>query len=144
MLSVFFYSPLRSGFRGYNYEQRDDKGKRIIYVENIKSKHYYLNVRPKNRLLPLRKRKNKNKIGNSNNLEYLIYYYTTYGENLEFQDVDKWITHRPYGRGEIKLDLPLIITNDIDMENKEISDYKFDVFATKSKDYTSKRGVYAI
>ena len=122
------------------YEQRDDKGKRIIYVENIKSKHYYLNVRPKNRLWPLRKRKNKNKIGNSNNLEYLIYYYTTYGENLEFQDVDKWITHRPYGQGEIKLDLPLIITNDIDMEKKEISDYKFDVFATKSKDYTSKMG----
>ena len=26
------------------------------------------------------------------------------------------------------------------MENKEISDYKFDVFATKSKDYTSKMG----
>jgi hypothetical protein len=120
------------------YEQMEDKGKRTIYVENIKSKHYYLNVRPKNRI-SLRRRKNKN-ITNSNNLEYLIYYYTTYGENLEFQDVDKWITHRPYGRGEIKLDLPLIITNDIDMENKEISDYKFDVFATKSKDYTSKMG----
>ena len=30
------------------YEQFNDKGKKIIYIENIQSKHYYLNVSSKN------------------------------------------------------------------------------------------------
>ena len=123
--------------RSIPYEQFNDKGKRIIYIENIKSKHYYLNVRPKDRKYYTKKNRNET---NANNLEYLIYYYTTYSENLEFQDVDKWITHSPYGKGQIKLDLPLIITNDLDLEEKAISDYKFDVFATKDEDYTSSMG----
>ena len=58
---------------------------------------------------------------------------------MEFQDVDKWISHHPYGPGQIKLVLPLIITNDIENEEKDISDYKFDVFVTKDK-FTSKMG----
>ena len=124
---------------GIKYSQINDKGKNIIYVENIKSKHYYLNVRPKNRF-PRSKRLINDRNLNSNDLIYLIYYYTTYSDNLEFQDVDRWISHSPYGRGQIKLELPLIITNDIDNEKKDISDYKFDVFATKEKRYTNRMG----
>ena len=124
---------------GIKYSQINDKGKNIIFVENIKSKHYYLNVRPKNRF-PRSKRLINDRNLNSNDLIYLIYYYTTYSDNLEFQDVDRWISHSPYGRGQIKLELPLIITNDIDNEKKDISDYKFDVFATKEKRYTNRMG----
>ena len=115
------------------FEQIEDKGKRIIYIDNIQSKHYYLNIRSKR----MRTFSNKMKKDKGNNLQYLIYYYTTYSDNLEFQDIDKWITHSPHGRGEIKLDLPLIITNDLETNKKQISDYKFDVFATKNKDYTT-------
>ena len=122
-----------------HYEYINDKGKKIFIVENIKSKHYYLNVRPKNRF-PRSKRNINKTIINSNNLEYLIYYYSTYADNLEFQDVDKWISHHPYGPGQIKLDLPLIITNEIENENKDISDYKFDIFATKNEKLTSNMG----
>ena len=120
------------------YEQFNDKGKRIIYIENIQSKHYYLNVRSKKFRTYFGIDRDKNERGN--NLQYLIYYYTTYSDSLDFQDIDKWITHRPHGRGEIQLDLPLIITNDIEANKKQISDYKFDVFATKNKGYTSNMG----
>ena len=75
-----------------------------------------------------------------NDLSYLFYYYTAYSEHFSFQEVDKWIVHRPYGKGRIKLELPLIITNDLEMNNKVINDFKFDVFATKNKDDTSKMG----
>ena len=118
---------------GISYELFNDKGKRIMYIYNIKKKHYYLNVRSKRLGLALNKEK-------GNNLEYLIYYYSTYRDNLELQEIEKWITHSPYGKGEIQLDLPFIITNDIEMDNKKISDFKFDVFATKNKEYTNKMG----
>ena len=36
--------------------------------------------------------------------------------------------------------MPLIITNDLEANKKQISDYKFDVFATKNKGYTSSMG----
>ena len=122
------------------YESQDYNGKKIIILENIQSKHYYLNVRSKkNKILnKIGKKRNQTEIGN--NLMYLIYYYTAYSENFNFQEIDKWIIHRPYGKGQIKLDLPLIITNDLETNKKQISDYKFDVFATKDKDYTSKMG----
>ena len=127
--------------RSLPYEYFNDKGKKIIYLENIQSKHYYINIRPKDikNYFFFDRRRLRNET-HANNLEYLIYYYTTYAENLEFQTVDKWIIHRPYGKGQIKLDLPLIITNDIDLEEKEIKDYKFDVFATTDEDYVSSMG----
>ena len=121
------------------YESYDYNGKKIILIENIQSKHYYINVRSKKRkILNSNIRNNTTEIGN--NLMYLIYYYTAYSDNFNFQEIDKWITHRPYGKGEIKLDLPLIITNDLESNKKQISDYKFDVFATKEKEYTEKMG----
>ena len=36
--------------------------------------------------------------------------------------------------------MPLIITNEIENENKDISDYKFDIFATKNEKLTSNMG----
>jgi len=120
------------------YEQFNDKGKKIIYIGNIQSKHYYLNVRSKRFKTYFGRDKDLNERGN--NLQYLIYYYTTYSDSLDFQDIDKWITHKPHGLGEIQLDLPLIITNDLEANKKQISDYKFDVFATTKKGYTSSMG----
>ena len=121
-------------FNEYNYN-----GKKIIYIENIKSKHYYLTVKSKrSKFMCKMLRLEDEKCGN--NLSYLIYYYTTYSDNIPFQDIDKWILHQPYGRGKIKLELPLIITNDIETNRKSIKDFKFDIFATKDEDYTKKMG----
>ena len=123
------------GKKSIDFTQTNEKGKNIIYLEDLKSKHYYLSVRPKgNKFYCRMERISDENCGN--NLIYLIYYYTTYSDNLSFQDIDKWITHRPYGRGRVRLDLPLIITKDLEDYKKEISDYKFDVYATKDKDYT--------
>ena len=101
------------------YEQFNDKGKKIIYIGNIQSKHYYLNVRSKRFKTYFGRDKDLNERGN--NLQYLIYYYTTYSDSLDFQDIDKWITHKPHGLGEIQLDLPLIITNDLEANKKQKS-----------------------
>ena len=56
------------------------------------------------------------------NLVYLIYYYTKYSDTLYFQDIDKWISHRPYSRGRVRLDLPIIIMKDLDTNEKSISE----------------------
>ena len=133
--------------RSIEYTTRSEKGKTIIYVEDLKSKHYYLSVRSKTynflcRIERLNRGERLDKMneGCGNDLSYLIYYYTTYSDSLSFEDIDKWVTHRPYGRGRVKLDLPLIITKDIEDNKKDISDYKFDVYATKDKDYTNNMG----
>ena len=119
------------------YSETFENGKRIIIVEKLNSKHYYLSIRGRGHLFFCHMtRLDGNNCGS--HLQYLIYYYTTYSESLSFQDIDKWITHRPYGKGRIRLDLPLIITKDLDDNKKEIRDYKFDVFVTKNKDYTSQ------
>ena len=125
--------------KSIKYLEMDEKGKKIIYLESLNSKHYYLSVRPisNNQFCNLKNGK-KGKCGN--NLQYLIYYYTAFTESLSFQEVDKWISHRPYGKGRIRLDLPLIITKDLESNNKQISDYKFDVFATFDKERTNNMG----
>ena len=124
--------------KSINYIESDEKGKKIIYLESLKSKHYYLSVRPlSNTLLCVVNKRDKDKC--AFNLQYLIYYYTSFTDSLSFQEVDKWISHRPYGKGRIRLDLPLIITKDLDF-NKQISDYKFDVFATFDKERTNNMG----
>ena len=122
-----------------HYSETEYNGKKTIYIENIKSKHYYLSVKSKrDKFICKLLRLNDENCGND--LSYLFYYYTAYSEHFSFQEVDKWIVHRPYGKGRIKLELPLIITNDLEMNNKVINDFKFDVFATKNKDDTSKMG----
>ena len=121
------------------YSETEYNGKKTIYIENIKSKHYYLSIKSKRdpffcKLLKLQEE------NCGNDLSYLFYYYNAYSEHFSFQEVDKWISHRPYGKGRIKLELPIIITTDIEMNKKNINDYKFDVFATKNKDDTNKMG----
>ena len=121
------------------YSETDYNGKKTIFIENIKSKHYYLSIKSKrDQFICNMHRLKDEQCGN--NLSYLLYYFTAYSEHYSFQEVDKWIIHKPYGNGQIKLELPLIITNDLDLNKKEISDFKFDVFATKEKDYTSNMG----
>ena len=124
---------------GIKYTESNYNGKKVIYVENIKSKHYYLTIKSKRSKFICNMLKLKDEEC-GNDLSYLIYYYTTFSDNISFQDIDKWIIHQPYGLGKIKLELPLVITNDLELNKKDIKDYKFDVFATKNKDYTSKMG----
>ena len=124
---------------GIKYNENNLNGKKVIYIRNIRSKHYYLNIKSKRSKIFCNMYKLKDEEC-GNDLSYLIYYYTTVNESLSYQDVDKWIFHEPYGRGKVKLELPLIITYDLELNRKTIKDYKFDVFATKNKDYTSKMG----
>ena len=117
----------------YNY------GKRTIIVDDIKSKHYYLSVISQQD--PIICRLYRLDLENcGNNLSYLFYYYTAYKDLFKFDLIDKFITHQPFGNGQIKLDLPFVITNDLELNKKEIKDYKFDVFATKNKDDTNRMG----
>ena len=124
---------------GIRYIENNFNGKKVIYIENIKSKHYYMTIKSKRTKIMCKMLKLKEEEC-GNDLSYLIYYYTTFSDNLSFQDIDKWIIQQPFGLGKIKLELPLIITNDLELNRKDIKDYKFDVFATKDKDYTSKMG----
>ena len=125
--------------KSLSYTETDESGKKVIYLQDLTSKHYYLSIRSKgNKFLCNLDNISQENCGN--NLKYLIYYYTTYSDNLSFQDIDKWISHRPYGRGRVRLDLPIIIMKDLDTNEKSISDYKFDVFATKDKEYKNQLG----
>ena len=125
--------------KSLKYFDMDEKGKKTIYIENLSNKHYYLSIKPSGNKY-FCELENISKENCGTNLQYLIYYYTTFVENISFREFDKWISHRPYGKGRVRLDLPVIITKDIDLKDKEISDYKFDVFATKNVDYTNKLG----
>ena len=75
------------------YEQFDDKGKKIIYIQRIFNEHYYLNIISKRRKAYIRSNRNNDNDNRGNNLQYLIYYYTKYSENLAFQDIDNWSTY---------------------------------------------------
>ena len=121
------------------YSEFDNHGKKTIIIDDISSKHYYLSVSSKqDDFICKIHRVDPENCGN--NLSYLFYYYTAYKGLFFLNDIDKWITHQPFGNGKIKLDLPFIITNDLEMNKKEIKDYKFDVFATKNKDETYRMG----
>ena len=125
--------------KSIKYNEINYNGKKIIVVENINKKHYYLSVKSK-RNGRLCKIMNIPEELCGNNLAYLFYYYTAFSEHFSFQEVDKWIVQHPYGVGKVKIDLPLIITNDIENNRKDINDFKFDVFATKYADYVSRMG----
>ena len=126
-----------TGIKNIKYTETNNKGKKTIYIENLDKKHYFLSIKPRAiNFFWFRREREKEKEKRGNDLQYLIYYYTTFTENVSFEDIDKWINHKPYGWGKVKLDLPIIITKDLDDNKKEITDYKFDVFATKDKDYT--------
>ena len=125
--------------KSLSYTEIDEMGKKVIYLQNLNSKHYYLSIRSQG-IKFLCELNNISEENCGTNLQYLIYYFTTYSDNLSFQDIDKWISHRPYGRGRVRLDLPIIIMKDLDINEKSISDYKFDVFGTKDKDYINSLG----
>ena len=119
------------------YEENRTRGKHTITVYNLENKHYYLSIKAKmNDFLCRTIGRSRNKDTKcANSLSYLFYYYTTYLENALFLDSEKVITHRPYGKGKTRIDLPLIIKKDIGTQNKLISDFKFDVIATKNVEY---------
>ena len=123
------------GKKEVKFSESNEKGKRTIYIENLKNKHYYLSVKPKiNKFICDIRKVDPQNCGR--NLQYLIYYYTTFSENLTFETVDKWIVHKPYGFGKVKLELPIVISKDLSQNKKSITDYRFDVFATKDVKYT--------
>ena len=124
------------GTKKVKFTETNDKGKKTIYIENLDKKHYYLSIKPNPIRFFFHSREKDNEI-RGNDLQYLIYYYTSFSENISFEDTDKWITYEPYGWGRVKLDLPKIITKDLKDNKKEITDYKFDVYATQDKDYAS-------
>ena len=139
------------------FEEEKD-GKKTIYVNNLKSTTYYLTIKSKveDFICRLRQRHYNlkhgidiNKKGNDtqfpkecgNNLEYLMYYYTTKKMHLHFHQIfSKILIFTPYGNGKIRIKIPTIIKKDIYQNNKTIEDYKFAVFATKNEDYYDKMG----
>ena len=125
------------GKKPVKFTERNEKGKKIIYIEKLKYKHYYLSIIARKLSFICQWQKiDLQKCGT--NLQYLIYYYTTFSENLSFENVDKWIVHKPYGRGRVRLELPIAISKDLNQSKKAITDYRFDVFATKNQDDTSR------
>ena len=145
--------------------EKNRNGKKVIYIPNLKSKVYYLTVRAKmsdyicqlkyNNLLGKNMNKNKfNTLTNSanntipkecgNDLVYLMYYYSMKKEKAYFTpddlDSNKMLIHTPYGKGKIRIEIPQIIKQDINNNNKTIEDYKLDIFATKNTKYYNKMG----
>ena len=145
--------------------EKNRNGKKVIYIPNLKSKVYYLTVRAKmsdyicqlkyNNLLGKNSNKNKfntltNSVNNTipkecgNDLVYLMYYYSMKKEKAYFTpddlDSNKMLIHTPYGKGKIRIEIPQIIKQDINNNNKTIEDYKLDIFATKNTKYYNKMG----
>ena len=125
--------------KSITYTETDENGKKVIYINDLQYKHYYLSVKTKGNLYfcKLDDVSNENC---GNNLQYLIYYYTTYSEFVSLNFIDKWITYAPYGKGRVRIELPLKITKDLEDKQKKIKDYKFDVFGTKNKEYANGLG----
>ena len=154
--------------------EKNQQGKKVIYIPNVKSKVYYLTVRAKmedyicelkynnnnnnkNRFNIFKKNRNKfNNVNDNNdknntipkecgnNLVYLMYYYSMKKEKALFAPDDiensKLLINTPYGKGKIRIEIPTIIKQDINNNNRTIEDYKFDIFATKNYRYYKKMG----
>ena len=127
-------------------------GKKIIIVNNIKSKIYYLTVFSKmndiicklkyqnlyfrNALLKKKKMNETLPRECGNNLSYLLYYHSSKKSREYFtMGIKRLLIHAPYGNGKIKILVPPIIKKDILNNNQTIEDYKFDVFATTNEEY---------
>ena len=124
-----------------NYYDKKENGKHTIYVDNLKSNHYYLSIEARESDLACKmKNDTKSKFNCGNDLAYMMYYYTDYEHSVKFPKIDKFLTYTPYGNGKIKIELPDIITRDINDNVKDINDFKFDVFATRKKEYFDNLG----
>ena len=124
-----------------DYYEKKENGKHSIYINNLKSNIYYLSIEAnENDVLCKMKNQGKVNFNCGNDLAYIMYYYTDYEQNLKVPKVETMLNYMPYGKGKIKVDLPEIIFRDINYNEREISDFKFDVFATKKKEYFDKLG----
>jgi hypothetical protein len=124
-----------------NYYDKKENGKHTIYVDNLKSSSYYLSIEARESDITCKmKNKGKTNINCGNDLSYMMYYYTDYEHSIKLPKVNKFLTYTPYGKGRIKIEIPEIITRDIYDREKDIKDFKFDVFATRKKEYFDKLG----
>ena len=134
--------------------EENKNGKRTIYVSHLESRNYYLTIKAKlsDFICRLRqrhfnilnmhknlKKDNSNECGN--NLEYLMYYYSTKKSKMHFHSgLSRFLIYHPYGNGKIRINVPSIIKKDIFTNNKTIEDYKFAIFATKNENFYDKMG----
>ena len=124
-----------------NYYDKKENGKHTIYVDNLKSNSYYLSIEARESDMNCKmKNKGKTNINCGNDLAYMMYYYTDYEYSIKLPKVSKFLTYTPYGKGKIRIELPEIIMRDINDNAKDINDFKFDVFATRKKEYFEKLG----
>ena len=124
-----------------DYYEKKENGKHSIYINNLKSNIYYLSIEAnENDVLCKMKNQGKANFNCGNDLAYIMYYYTDYEQNIKVPKVEKMLNYMPYGKGKIKVELPEIIFRDINYNEREIKDFKFDVFATKKKEYFEKLG----
>ena len=123
------------------YEDKIEYGKHTIYVENLKSNIYYLSIEARESDFDCKmKNEGKTNFNCGNDLSYMMYYYTDYEHSIKLPKINKFLTYTPYGKGKIKIVLPDIIMRDINDNEKNINDFKFDVFATRKKEYFEKLG----
>ena len=124
-----------------NYYEKKENGKHTIYIKNLKSNIYYLSIEAnEDDFICKMKNQGKTNINCGNDLSYIMYYYTEYEQGITVPKVDKLLNYMPYGNGKIKIEIPKIIFRDINYKEREISDFKFDVFATRKKEYFDKLG----
>ena len=124
-----------------NYYEKKENGKHSIYINNLKSNIYYLSIEAnENDMLCKMKNRGKTNFNCGNDLSYIMYYYTDYEQSLKVPKVERVLNYMPYGKGKIKVKIPEIVFRDINYNEREISDFKFDVFATKKKEYFDKLG----
>ena len=124
-----------------NYYEKKENGKHSIYINNLKSNIYYLSIEAnENDVICKLKNQGKTNFNCGNDLSYIMYYYTDYEQNLKVSKVERLLNYMPYGKGKIKVEIPEIILRDINYNEREMSDFKFDVFATKKKEYFGKLG----
>jgi len=123
------------------YYDKKENGKHTIYVGNLKSNIYYLSIEARESDIKCKmKNQGKSNINCGNDLSYMMYYYTDYEQSIKLPKINKFLTYTPYGNGKIKIELPPLIMRDINDEEKDIKDLKFDVFATKKKEYFDNLG----
>ena len=123
------------------YDDKIENGKHTIYVNNLKSNIYYLSIEARESDVVCKmKNEGKTKLNCGNDLSYMMYYYTDFEHNIKLPKFNKFLTYTPYGNGKIKIELPEIIMKDINKEEKDINNFKFDVFATRNKEYYEKLG----
>ena len=124
-----------------DYYEKKEHGKHTIFINNLKSNIYFLSIEAnEDDIICKIKNKGKNNINCGNDLSYIMYYYTDYEKNLKVPKVERILYYVPYGKGKIKVEIPEIIFRDINYNERKIDDFKFDVFATRKKEYFDKLG----